>query len=70
MRVSHLKRDLIEMRRVITPMRDVFGHRAGWAIDLPGIGADERLYLRDLWQSMSRISELVDPHRDLLTGTT
>jgi magnesium transporter len=69
-RISALKRDLIEMRRVVTPLRDVFGHSAGWAIALPGIGSDDRLYFRDLWQSVSRVSELVDSYRDLLTGAT
>jgi magnesium transporter len=68
--ISALKRDLIEMRRVITPMRDVFGHAAGLVIDLPEIGTDDRLYFRALWQSVSRVSELIDSYRDLLTGTT
>ena len=69
-RISALKRDVIEMRRVVTPMRDVFGHGAGSVLDLPGLGTDDRLYFRDLWQSVSRVSELVDSYRDLLTGTT
>jgi len=36
-RISALKRDVIEMRRVVTPMRDVFGHGAGSVLDLPGL---------------------------------
>jgi magnesium transporter len=70
LRISALKRDLIEMRRVVTPMRDVFEHNSDWIIDLPGMGTDDRLYFRDLWHSMSRISELIDSYRDLLSGAT
>jgi magnesium transporter len=70
MLISTLKRDLIEMRRVVTPMREVFSRYADWVIDLPGTGTDDRLYFRDLWRTMIRVSELVDSYRDLLTGTT
>ena len=65
-----LKRDLIAMRRVITPMRDVFARDAERIADLPGLEADDRLYFRDLYDSMIRISELVDSYRDLLSGAT
>ncbi len=69
-RIFALKRDLVAMRRVITPSRDVFARDAERIADLPGLEADDRLYFRDLYDSLIRISELVDSYRDLLNGTT
>ena len=69
-RIFALKRDLVAMRRVITPSRDVFARDAERIADLPGLEADDRLYFRDLYDSLIRISELVDSYRDLLSGTT
>jgi magnesium transporter len=65
-----LKRDLVSMRRVITPMRDVFARDADRIADLPGMQADDRLYFRDLYDGLIRISDLVDSYRDLLSGAT
>jgi magnesium transporter len=69
-RIFALKRDLIAMRRVLTPMRDVFARDAEQIAQLPGLEADDRLYFRDLYDSLIRISELVDSYRDVLSGAT
>jgi magnesium transporter len=69
-RIFGLKRDLVSMRRVITPMRDVFARDADRIAELPGMEADERLYFRDLYDGLIRISDLVDSYRDLLSGAT
>ena len=69
-RIFSLKRDLISMRRVITPMRDLFAREAERINDLPGLETDDRLYYRDLHDSLIRTSELVDSYRDLLSGAT
>ena len=69
-RVFALKRDLVAMRRVVTPMRDVFARNADRITELPGLEADERLYFRDIYDSLIRISDMVDSYRDLLSGTT
>ena len=69
-RIFSLKRDLIAMRRVITPMRDLFAREAERINDLPGLETDDRLYYRDLHDSLIRTSELVDSYRDLLSGAT
>jgi magnesium transporter len=68
--IFSLKRDLIAMRRVITPMRDVFARDAERIADLPGLESDDRLYYRDLYDGLIRISDLVDSYRDLLSGAT
>jgi magnesium transporter len=58
------------MRRVVTPLRDVFARDAERITDLPGLEADDRLYLRDVYDSLIRVSDLVDSYRDLLSGAT
>jgi magnesium transporter len=65
-----LKRELVAMRRVVTPMRDIFARNAERISELPGLETDERPYFRDLYDSVIRISDLVDSYRDLLSGAT
>ena len=48
------------MRRVVTPMRDIFASDAERITELPGLQTDDRLYFRDLYDSLVRVSELVD----------
>ena len=69
-RIFSLKRDLVAMRRVVTPMRDMFARNAERIAELPGMQADDRLYYRDLYDGMIRVSDLVDSYRDLLSGAT
>lgn len=65
-----LKRDLISMRRVITPMRDFFARDADEIAHLPGMNEDNTPYFRDLYDTLVRSSDLVDSYRDLLSGAT
>jgi magnesium transporter len=67
-RIFSLKRDLIGMRRVVTPMRDFFARDAEEITHLPGMEPDESLYFRDLYDSLVRSSDLIDSYRDLLSG--
>ncbi len=69
-RIFALKRDLVAMRRVVSPMRDMFARNADRIADLPGLDTDDRLYFRDLYDTLIRVSELVDSYRDLLSGAT
>jgi magnesium transporter len=69
-RIFALKRDLVAMRRVVTPMRDVFARDADAIAELPGLESDDRLYFRDVYDSLIRVSDLVDSYRDLLSGAT
>jgi magnesium transporter len=68
--IFSLKRDLVSMRRVVTPMRDMFQRRGDDIAALPGLDTDDKLYFRDLYDSLIRISELVDSYRDLLSGAS
>lgn len=69
-RIFGLKRDLTAMRRVVTPMRDLFARSAERINELPGVEHADRVYFRDLYDTMIRISDLVDSYRDLLSGAT
>lgn len=69
-RIFSLKRDLIAMRRVVTPMRDFFARDADEITRLPGMEPDDRLYFRDVYDTLVRTSELIDSYRDLLSGAT
>ena len=69
-RIFSLKRDLISMRRVVTPMRDFFARDADEISHLPGIEPDDTLYFRDIYDTLVRTSELIDSYRDLLSGAT
>jgi magnesium transporter len=69
-RIFGLKRDLVAMRRVVSPMRDMFARNADRIAELPGLETDDRLYFRDLYDTLIRVSELVDSYRDLLSGAT
>jgi magnesium transporter len=69
-RIFSLKRELIAMRRVVTPMRDFFARDAEEITHLPGMEHDDTLYFRDLYDTLVRTSDLVDSYRDLLSGAT
>jgi magnesium transporter len=68
--IFSLKRDLVAMRRVVTPLRDVFARDADRITELPGMEADDVAYFRDIYDSLIRVSDLVDSYRDLLSGAT
>ena len=68
--IFSLKRDLIGMRRVVTPMRDFFARDADEITHLPGMQPDDHLYFRDLYDGLIRTSDLIDSYRDLLSGAT
>jgi magnesium transporter len=68
--IFSLKRDLISMRRVITPMRDFFARDADEIAHLPGMEPDDQPYFRDLYDTLVRSSDLIDSYRDLLSGAT
>jgi magnesium transporter len=68
--IFSLKRDLIAMRRVVTPMRDFFARDSDEITHLPGMEPDDLLYLRDLYDTVVRTSDLIDSYRDLLSGAT
>jgi magnesium transporter len=69
-RIFALKRDLVSMRKVVTPQRDIFARSIDQLAELPGLQLDERDYFRDIYDHLIRISDLIDSYRDLLSGAT
>jgi magnesium transporter len=69
-RLFALKRQLVAMRKVISPQRDLFATSVDRIAALEGFELDERDYFRDIYDHLIRISDLIDSYRDLLSGAT
>jgi magnesium transporter len=69
-RLFSLKRQLVAMRKVVSPQRDLFARSVDQIAALPGLKLDERDYFRDVYDHLIRISDLIDSYRDLLSGAT
>jgi magnesium transporter len=65
-----MKRELVAMRKVVTPQRDLFARSIDELAELPGLELDERDYFRDVYDHLIRVSDLIDSYRDLLSNTT
>jgi magnesium transporter len=66
-RLFVLKRDLLRVRRVATPVREIFNQLTNR--DLALIGDEEILYFRDVYDHLIRLTDELDSHRELLSGT-
>jgi magnesium transporter len=67
--ITSLRRDLVALRRVVTPQRDLLARGVDDILELPGLEADSRNYFRDVYDHAIRISDQIDSYRDLLAGT-
>jgi magnesium transporter len=63
-----LQRWLISLRKLVTPERDMVASLVSGIIDLPGKVPESEPYIRDLYDRLIRISDLVDSYRDLLSN--
>jgi magnesium transporter len=64
-----LKRQLVDMRKLVTPQRDMVSALLTGAVPIAGMTPDTERYIRDLYDHLIRISDLVDSYRDLLGGS-
>jgi len=64
-----LKRQLVDMRKVVSPQRDMVSAMLTGVIPVPGMTAEGERYVRDLYDHLIRISDMVDSYRDLLSGS-
>jgi magnesium transporter len=64
-----LKRQLVDMRKVVTPQRDMVNSMLSSVIPIPGMTTESERYVRDLYDHLIRISDMVDSYRDLLSGS-
>jgi magnesium transporter len=68
-RLFALRRRIVELRKVVGPMRDVFTAAGGTIRTLPGLDVDAAHdYFRDVYDHLLRISEGLDSLRELLSG--
>ena len=67
--ITGLRRQLVELRRVVTPQRDLLARGIDDILEIPGLEADSRNYFRDVYDHAIRISDQIDSYRDLLQGT-
>jgi magnesium transporter len=63
-----MQRWLVSVRKLISPARDAMASLVGGMVTLPGMSAESDPYLRDLYDHLIRISDLIDSYRDLLTN--
>jgi magnesium transporter len=64
-----LKRQLVDMRKLVTPQRDMVSTLLTGVVPIIGMTPDTERYIRDLYDHLIRISDLVDSYRDLLGGS-
>ena len=64
-RIYHLQRDLVEVKRAVSPLVDICNRLIRFDIQL--IPEDTRPYFRDVYDHVIRINEMVDTLRELLT---
>lgn len=67
-RMFRLRRQLLAIRRVVGPMRDIFSTQLDVLEDLPGLQRGSRDYFRDIWDRLTRIAEQIDAYRDVLSS--
>ena len=68
-RLFALKRELVTLRRIVTPQRDLLASGGDLISRIPGLTDDKTHdYFRDVYDHLIRISDLIDSYRDLLSG--
>jgi magnesium transporter len=63
-----MQRWLVMVRKLVTPQRDLMAGLVSGVVVLPGRTAESDPYLRDLYDHVIRISDLIDSYRDLLSN--
>jgi magnesium transporter len=64
-RIYHLKRDLVALRRAVSPLVDVCNRLMRF--DLPHVPEDTKPYFRDVYDHVLRVNESIDTQRELLS---
>ncbi len=67
--ITAVRRTLVELRRVITPQRDLLARGTDDILEIPGLEVDSRNYFRDVYDHLIRLSDQIDSYRDLLAGS-
>jgi magnesium transporter len=64
-----MQRWLVHVRKLIAPQRDVVASLVSGMVLLPGMTAESDPYLRDLYDHLIRINDMMDSYRDLLSNS-
>jgi magnesium transporter len=64
-----MKRQLVQLRKLVHPQRDMFASLLSGRYELPGMDAEHEHYFRDIYDHLIRLSEQIDDYRDLASGT-
>jgi magnesium transporter len=65
-----MKRQLVQLRKIVNPQRDMFGGLLSGRYELPGMTDEHERYFRDVYDHLIRVAEQLDDYRDLASGTT
>jgi len=68
--VARLQRELLALRRVVNPQRDLLLRVADVIADVPGLEEGSRDYLREVADDLGRVSSQIDNYGELLTAST
>ena len=63
-----MKRQIMTIRKVITPQRDMIGSLNSGMVAIPGMTGQDSVYFRNLYDHLIRLSDMVDGYRDLISG--
>jgi magnesium transporter len=63
-----MKRQILTIRKVITPQRDMISSLNSGVVAIPGMTDQGTAYFRSLYDHLIRISDMVDSYRDLIGG--
>jgi magnesium transporter len=63
-----MKRQIMSIRKVVTPQRDMLEGLNGGMTTIPGMTDADTVYFRSLYDHLIRISDMVDSYRDLISG--
>ena len=63
-----MKRQIMAIRKVITPQRDMISSLNAGMVAIPGMTEQGTAYFRSLYDHLIRISDMVDSYRDLIGG--
>ena len=66
-RLFELTRELIEVRRAVSPVREVFNQLTNR--DIPMIDDEELVYYRDIYDHIIRLTDELDNYRELASAT-
>lgn len=68
--IFRLKRLLLQLRKVVVPMRDVFARQIEAIAGLSGLESDSHDYFRDVYDHLIRITDELDSYHEMVGSCT